>query len=316
MIIPFYEVDETSDNHIWHDKVDKTPNNHIWHHGIVGKTRFKANFTREQLVEIIFPLLKNTVLFKNVFCSFVFHCEIASVKDIDIMLTCITHGNEYPVYNFEEAFNQIFDDKDIVNLLNRIKLVYECCDSTAVKWFLNQVFTDKVVDFINSNFRYYPLIWVDYLQEEDIIDYIVDEKDGNDDKIVDCLPIIGDQRAFLLGEVDLSLFKPLQQSNLFPEIFFSPYLRICDYIPMYFPQESYCTFLLENGDIILTKKFGYENNIVIGGSLSYYHTEICDKDIKINKEDVNIYSLNCLNYIVDDQYRFIVEHDTYDSSLC
>ena len=295
--------------------MDDTPDNHIWHHGIIGKKGYKSNFTREQLLDILFPFFQNNVLFKNVFCSFVFHYGLASVKDIDDVLYSIGCGNQYPVYDIKKAFSQNFDDDNyLVNLINRIKLVYDSCDSTAVKWLLNQIFTDKVIDFINSNFRYYPLIWIDYLQAEDIIDYIVDDEDEDDDKIVDKLPIIGDQRAFLLGEVDLSLFKPPHESDVFSII--RPCSNICDYIPMYFPQESYCTFLLEDGHIILTKKMGYECNIVDGGSLSYYHVELDDKNLPLKSNDKNPYSLNCLNWVVPDDYRAIVENDTCDDSLC
>ena len=298
------------------DKCDETPNNRIWHHGLIGENGFKSNFTREQLVEILFPFFQNNVLFKNVFCSFVFHYELASVKGIADVIDCIDSGNQYPVYDFEEAFSQNFDDdKDIASLIDRIKLVYDCCDSSAVKWFLNQIFDNKVVDFINSNFRYYPLIWVNYLREKDVLDYFYDDEEDNDDTIVDHLPIIGDQRAFLLGEVDLSLFEPPHDLDVF-SISIPPYSHICDYIPMYFPQESYCTFLLEDGNIILTKKVGYECNIVNGGSLSYYHIELDDEDLPIKLNDKNPYSLNCLNWVVPAEYRAIVEHDTCDDSLC
>ena len=308
------------------------PDNRVWHDGIdINRSILYFNFA--QLTSRLIPLFSNSRVIKNLFCTyFYFH----SSKELEVKLSdviqCMDSDfrllkkdgsflyfdsllHDCLIYDFEKAFDVClspdYGELDVKDYLRGIKASYQTCGILAANWFFNQVFNSRVIDFINSNFRYYPLVWPisDFFSDVSN-EFILDSLDNKPSLVVDKFPIIGNKVAFMLGEVDIDYFFPSSDKEKLTSAFL---VYPCDYSPLYFPLNSYCTFLLSDGNIIVTRKFGYlRGNPFSSGSLAYCHVVIDDVDSEIKKFGRSIYSLNCLNFVVDKKYRDIVEFDKPD----
>lgn len=310
-------------------KVPDVPSVSIWFDGLKLNKDFNAGFSKNNLINSLKYVFNKNSIVKNYYCSKFFNDLIINFDisqtnkgDSNYILNFIENSGalingsvkynyDSLLFDFEKMFN--YYDSCIVDIKNPVlkefvdksKFLYSSCGNFASEFFFNNIFTSKVVDFINSNFRYYPMCWHSELFN-DFYDDMEDDCRLND------LPfkILHNKRSFLLGELDFKMLNLFEGEK--KQVLDSHPLSTAP--PIYFPLVSYCTFLDEDGFIFFTKKVGNVDIVVDDNEVfSYYHILINGND-EVKKIGYDITSLNCLSDVVDNEFNRLITSDMmYDS---